>query len=165
MGKRVLEKVKLGRRNSMQYLWEQRDFLRVCFNFLVIYAAKYVPFLEIKNGLLELTGMKVGKDASIGLAAMFDIFYPELIEIGENSIIGYNATIIAHEYLVKEMRTGKVIIGKDVLIGANATILAGVKIGDFSTVSAGTVVAGNIPEKSFASGNPMKVVSKGGARE
>ncbi len=165
MGKRNLGKVKIGEKNSMHYLWEQRDFLIVCFNFIVISTAKYVPFLGIKNGMLELTGMKIGKGASIGLAAMFDIFYPELIEIGENTIIGYNTAILAHEYLIKEMRTGEVIIGKDVMIGANATILAGVRIGDNSTISAGAVVDGDIPENSFASGNPMKVVAKGGARE
>lgn len=30
--------------------------------------------------------------------AMFDIFFPELIEIGDNTIIGYNSTILAHEH-------------------------------------------------------------------
>jgi acetyltransferase-like isoleucine patch superfamily enzyme len=146
----------------MQYLWESRDFLTVCFNFIIISIAKYVPSLGAKNGLLRLTGMKIGKDVSIGLAAMFDIFYPELIEIGDNSIIGYNATLIAHEYLVGEMRTGRVSIGRDVMVGANSTILAGVEVGDSSIISAGAVVAGSVPANSFVEGNPMRVGKRGG---
>jgi acetyltransferase-like isoleucine patch superfamily enzyme len=162
---RRLEKAGFGKKNSMHYMWEKRDFLTVCFNFIVIYASKYVPFLGFKNGLLGATGMKIGKDSSIGLAAMFDIFYPELIEIGENSIIGYNATIIAHEYLIGEMRTGRVLIGKNVMVGANSTILAGVRIGDGAVVSAGTLVDSDVPPNSFAKGNPMAVSEKRGVEK
>jgi acetyltransferase-like isoleucine patch superfamily enzyme len=162
MGARRLRKEAFGKKNSMRYMWENRDFLTVCFNFIIIYAAKYVPFLDFKNGMLRATGMKIGKGASIGLAAMFDIFYPELIEIGENSIIGYNATAIAHEYLISGMRTGKVEIGRNVMVGANSTLLAGVRIGDSSVVSAGTLVDSDVPPGSFACGNPMKVVPRGG---
>ena len=92
--------------------------------------------------------------------AIFDIFYPELIEIGDNSIVGYNTTILAHEFLVNELRTGKVRIGKNVLVGANTTILAGVEIGDGSTISAATLVDQDIPPNSFAKGNPMKAGGK-----
>lgn len=116
--------------------------------------------MELKKDLLKLTGMKIGKDASIGLAAMFDIFYPELIEIGENSIIGYNATILAHEYLITELRTGKVIIGKNVMIGANSTVLAGVNIGDNAMISAATLVDRDVPTNNFAKGNPMVLGEK-----
>lgn len=104
--------------------------------------------------------MKIGKDASIGLAAMFDIFYPERIEIGENTIIGYNVTVLAHEFLLEELRVGGVKIGKNVMVGANSTILAGVEIGDNCTVSAATLVDRDIPPGSYARGNPMEVLKK-----
>jgi len=160
MGKRKLETTKTTGKNSLRHVWKYRDPLRVFFNFLVIYCAKYVPSMEMKKDLLNLTGMKIGKDVSIGLAAMFDIFYPELIEIGENSIVGYNATIIAHEYLINELRTGKVLVGKNVMVGANSTILAGVSIGDNSTVSAATLVDRDVPANNFAKGNPMALGEK-----
>ncbi|MBD3397891.1 acyltransferase [Candidatus Micrarchaeota archaeon] len=156
MPKRKLQVVKTKGENSLRHVWKHRDPFRVVFNFIIIYLAKYVPSMRMKNGLLQLTGMKIGKSASIGLAAMFDIFYPELIEIGENSIIGYNATILAHEFLVNEFRTGRVRIGKDAMVGANATVLAGVDIGNRATVSAATLVDGDVPENGFAKGNPMK---------
>ena len=66
--------------------------------------------------------------------------FPEKISIGENSVIGYNTTILAHEYLIKEYRLGEVRIGENVLIGANTTILPGVTIGDGAVVAAGSVV-------------------------
>jgi len=63
-----------------------------------------------------------------------DVFFPELIEIGDNSIIGFNSTILCHEFLVDEYRLGRVRIGKNVTIGANTTILPGVVIADCSMV-------------------------------
>ncbi len=84
--------------------------------------------------------------------------FPEKIKVGANSIIGYNTTILAHEYLVKEYRLGEVIIGDEVLIGANSTILPGVTIGDGATVSAGTLVHKNVPAGAFVGGNPMRII-------
>lgn len=93
---------------------------------------------------------------SVGLGVMFDIFFPHLISIGDNTVIGYNATILAHEFLVSEYRTGRVDIGKNVMIGANATILAGVSIGDGATVSACSLVNKDVPPGTLAYGVPVK---------
>src|SRR5690625_5712267 len=87
---------------------------------------------------------------------MPDIMIPEKIKVGSNSIIGYNTTILAHEYLIKEYRVGKVIIGDEVMIGANTTILPGVTIGDGAIVSAKTLVHKNVPPGSFVGGNPKQ---------
>jgi len=161
LGKRSLEIIKTPKgKNSLRYVWKHRDPLRTAFNFLIIWISKYVPSMEFKRDLLGLTKMKLGKNVSVGLAVVFDIFYPELIEIGENSIIGYNTTILAHEFLIDELRTGHVKIGKNVMVGANCTILAGVEIGDGCTVSAATLVDKSIPAESFAKGNPMVVKKK-----
>ena len=56
---------------------------------------------------------------------MPDIMFPEKITVGENSIIGYNTTLLAHEYLIREYRLGEIVIGNEVMIGANVTILPG----------------------------------------
>ena len=84
---------------------------------------------------------------------MPDIMFPEKITVGENSIIGYNTTILAHEYLIREYRLGEIVIGNEVMIGANVTILPGVKIGDGATVSAGTLVHRDVPSGAFVGGN------------
>ncbi len=89
---------------------------------------------------------------------MPDIMFPEKITVGNNSVIGYNTTILAHEYLIREYRLGDVVIGDEVLIGANSTILPGVIIGDGAIVSAGTLVHKDVPAGAFVGGNPMTVI-------
>ena len=88
--------------------------------------------------------------------AMFDIFFPEMVEIDDNSILGYNSTILCHEYLVNEWRKGKVKIGKNVMIGANVTVLPGVIIEDGAVVSACSLVNMDVPENSVVGGVPIK---------
>lgn len=84
--------------------------------------------------------------------------FPEKITVGENSIVGYNTTFLAHEYLIREYRLGEIIIGNEVMIGANTTILPGVKIGDGAIISAGTLVHRDVPSGAFVGGNPMRVI-------
>jgi len=89
---------------------------------------------------------------------MVDVFFPEKITVGDNSIIGYNTTILTHEYLIKEYRLGEVHIGSNVMIGANSTILPGVTIGDHAVIAAGSVIHKDVPAGSFVGGNPMRVI-------
>ena len=85
-------------------------------------------------------------------------YVPRKDNCGRNSIIGYNTTILAHEYLIREYRLGEIVIGNEVMIGANVTILPGVKIGDGATVSAGTLVHRDVPSGAFVGGNPMRII-------
>ena len=88
---------------------------------------------------------------------MLDIFYPELITIGNNCVIGYRTTILTHEALVNEFRYGPVTIGSDTLIGAHCIILPGITIGNNVTIAAGSVVTKDIPDHAFVYGNPMYI--------
>lgn len=116
--------------------------------------ARISPSLRLKILLYKAMGIKIGNKVSVGLEVTMDIFFPQLIEIGDNTIIGYNTTILCHEYLQKEYRIGKVIIGKNVTIGANTTILPGIKIEDNSVISAHSLV--NKDVSGFVGGVPAK---------
>ncbi|RFU66978.1 acyltransferase [Peribacillus saganii] len=145
--------------NSLWHVYKTVPFFKVIKNFVVIQIARYTPFLGVKNWLYRtFLKMKVGDQASFALMVMLDVMFPEKISVGRNSVIGYNTTILAHEYLIEEYRLGEVEIGNEVMIGANSTILPGVKIGDRAIVSAGTLVHKDVPAGCFVGGNPMRVI-------
>jgi len=87
---------------------------------------------------------------------MFDIFFPQDVTLGEDCVIGYNSTILCHEFTRREWRRGPVVIGRDVTIGANCTILPGVVIGAGATVSAMSLVNRDVPPGAFVGGVPIR---------
>ena len=145
--------------NSLWHIYKTVPFWKVVKNFVVIQIARYTPFLPMKNWLYRtFLGMKIGEYSAFALMVMPDIMFPEKISVGTNSVIGYNTTILAHEYLIEEYRLGEVKIGDGVMIGANTTILPGVTIGDGAIISAATLVHKDVPAGSFVGGNPMALI-------
>lgn len=89
------------------------------------------------------------------------------IEIGNESLIGQNVTLMDHEAHgippskrreIGEM--GSIVIGRNVWIGNNVTILKNTSIGDNSIIAAGALVSGNFPENVIVGGVPAKVIKK-----
>lgn len=145
--------------NSLWQLYRTVSFLKVVRNFVVIQIGRYTPSVRVKRWLYTtFLGMQIGEKTALAVMVMPDIMYPEKINIGDNSVIGYNTTILAHEYLINEYRLGQVTIGNEVMIGANSTILPGVTIGDGAIVSAATLVHKDVPAGAFVGGNPMKII-------
>lgn len=158
---RQTKRYKVEKTNSLWQIYKTVPFWKVMKNFIVIQLARYTPFLGMKNWLYKtFLKMKVGDHTAFALMVMPDIMFPEMIQVGQNTIIGYNTTILAHEYLIEEYRLGNVIIGDNVLIGANVTILPGVSIGDEAVVSAQTLVNKDVPPGAFVGGNPMQQITK-----
>ncbi|SDB88296.1 acyltransferase [Shouchella lonarensis] len=145
--------------NSLWQLYRTVSFWKVAKVFMVTQLARFTPSFRLKNWLYRtFLRMEIGETTAIALMVMMDVMFPERIKIGRNTIIGYNTTILAHEYLISEYRLGDVIIGDEVMIGANCTILPGVTIGDGAIVAAGTVVHKDVAANTFVAGNPMQVV-------
>jgi acetyltransferase-like isoleucine patch superfamily enzyme len=126
----------------------------------VIFFGRYVPWPSTKNSLLRLLGCRIDPYATVGLGATFDIFRPDLISVGRGAIIGYNVTILTHEFRPDGVFVGPVEIGEGALIGANATILAGVRIGAGAQVGAGAVVTRDVPDGRRAFGVPARVAEE-----
>lgn len=147
-----------GIHNSLWYWHDTVSPLKVIFNYVCMSLARISPSLQLKNFLYAAMGIKIGEHVSVGLEANMDVFFPELIEIGDNSIIGFNTTLLCHEFLVDEYRTGRVLIGKNVTIGANTTILPGVTIADGSVVSAHSLVNSDV--SGFVGGVPARPLEK-----
>lgn len=142
--------------NSLWQVYRTVPFWKVVRNVLVIEAARYMPFFTWKNRMYRWLGIQVGDQTAVAYKVTMDILFPELIRIGRNTIIGYNTTILAHEYLVDEYRLGEVVIGDEVMVGANSLILPGVVIGDRAVVAAGSVVTRDVPPGAFVGGNPAR---------
>ena len=96
--------------------------------------AQILPELYVY--VLKKLGAKVGKNVKIyGM-----IFEPDLLEIGDDSIIGYDALILGHRRTHDKYIMGKIIIGKNYVIGARSVILPNVVIEDNSVIGAQSVV-------------------------
>ena len=148
--------------NALWQLYRTVSFWKVVKNFIFIQISRYTPFVRVKNWIFRtFLRMEVGDQTAFALMVMPDIMFPELISVGRNSIIGYNTTILAHEYLIEEYRLGKVIIGDNVMIGANSTLLPGITIGDNAVVAAGSLVNRDVPAGAFVGGNPIRLIRLG----
>ncbi|WP_133581468.1 acyltransferase [Aureibacillus halotolerans] len=146
--------------NSLWHVYKTIPFWKVMKNFIFIQLGRYIPILPLKAWLYRtFLRMDIGDQTAFALMVMLDIMYPERIRVGRNCVIGYNTTILVHEYLITEYRLGDVVIGNNVMIGANSTILPGVTIGDDAIVSAGTLVHKDVPAGAFVGGNPMQIIS------
>ncbi|MEN9938285.1 MAG: hypothetical protein RLZZ387_4864 [Chloroflexota bacterium] len=135
--------------------------LRVARNAALIQLARYTPLMSVKNRIYRALGMRVGRHTSVGLMVMFDIFFPQDVTLGEDCVIGYNSTVLCHEFTRHEWRRGPVVIGRDVTVGANTTILPGVVIGDGATVSAMSLVNRDVPPGAFVGGVPIRLIRPG----
>lgn len=156
---RRTERYRVEGANSLWRVYQTVSFWKVMKCFIIIQIGRYTPSMRLKNWLYrKFLHMKIGDKASLALMVMPDTMFPERITVGANTIIGFNTTILAHEYLIEEYRLGDVEIGSNVMIGANTTILPGVKIGDGAVVSAATLVHKDVPAGSLVGGNPMQII-------
>ena len=96
------------------------------------------------------------------------------VTIGDRCNFGPNVTIVTpiHPMVPEERNAllgpdGKpkrlcyakpVHIGSDVWLGANVVVCPGVTIGDGCVIGAGAVVTRDIPPRTFAAGNPCRVI-------
>jgi len=149
-----------GPHNSLWSWASIRSPLRVAVNYLVVWLVRISPSLRLKNWLLGRLGVTVGTGVSWGLEATPDVFWPELITVGDHAIIGYDATLLCHEFLQDEYRLGEVVVGERAMIGAGATVLPGVEIGAAAQVAANSLVVRDVPPGATVAGVPAEPVER-----
>lgn len=143
-----------GGRNSLWSWPTAKSPLRIVLNYLVIWLVRISPSLRLKNWLVRRLGATVGTGVAWGLEATPDVFWPELITVDDHAIVGYDVTILCHEFLQDEYRTGEVVIGERAMIGAGAIVLPGVKIGEGAQVAANSLVTQDVPPNVTVAGVP-----------
>jgi maltose O-acetyltransferase len=108
-------------------------------------------------------GLKLGRGVYIAPTAYIDAGQPWLIEIGDESLIGPWAIVLAHDTSTRlhtgHTLIGRVRIGRRVYVGHGAIVMPGTTIGDETVINPGAVVFDDIPPRSVAIGNPAQVTS------
>jgi maltose O-acetyltransferase len=86
------------------------------------------------------------------------------VRIGDYTLLGPAVQVYTpmHPFNAEQRRReefGKPVdIGSDVWIGGGAIILPGVRIGSRAVIGAGSVVTRDVPEATFAAGNPCRII-------
>lgn len=148
------------RRNSLWSWPEAKPPLRIVLNYLTVWLVRVSPSLRLKNWLVRRLGATVGEGVAWGLESTPDVFWPERITVADHAIIGYDATILCHEFLQDEYRVGDVMIGERAMIGAGAVILPGVEIGAGAQVAANSLVVQDVPAGETVAGVPAEPVDR-----
>jgi len=147
-----------GPLNSLQHWLDARNPLIVSLNYAIIVMARIAPSLRLKSWLLRRIGVTVGEGVSWGLESTPDVFWPELVTVEDHAIIGYDVTLLCHEFLQDEYRTGEVVVGERAMIGAGAIVLPGVEIGEGAQVAANSLVTEDVPPETTVAGVPAEEV-------
>jgi acetyltransferase-like isoleucine patch superfamily enzyme len=100
-----------------------------CINFM-----RVTPFINLFHALM---GMRLGKRVQINTAVIGD---SNLIEIGDDTVVGGDVTLIAHAAERGQLVAERVRIGKNVTLGLMAVIMPGCEIGDGAVVAANAVL-------------------------
>ncbi len=102
-------------------------------------------------------GAKVGRNVHINTTVIGDAC---LLEIGDDAVIGGDATVIAHSAEKGHLIISPVKIGRGADIGLMAVIMPGVEVGDGAVVGAHAFVPKNtlIPPGTFWGGIPARQI-------
>ena len=143
---------KLISAESFRWAFVNAMFMIVKFTFMdFIKGTPLLPFY------FRLMGAKIGRGVIINTKDIGDI---SLIEIGDYSVIGGEAVVIAHLAEQGRLKLQKTCIGKKVTIGLGSVLMPGCTIGDGSVVAARSVLPKftQVPPGVLIAGTPAKVM-------
>ena len=127
------------------------------YNTIICHICKLLP-PKIKNGLYRSLGVKIGDNVLIAPYVQIDPFFPELITLEDNVIIGWGASLFTHEFTQDTIRKGKVHIKKRALIGGFSVVRSGVTIGKNSIIGVGSFVNRDVDDDESVGGNPLRSI-------
>jgi len=119
--------------------------------------AKIGKNCNIGKGVYIDTNVKIGHNCKIqNFATLYDG-----LTVGDDVFIGphvcFTNDVFPRAKIWSEDRLVKTIIKDGASIGANSTIIAGITIGKYSMIGAGSVVTKDVPEYGLFVGNPAKL--------
>jgi non-ribosomal peptide synthetase-like protein len=115
--------------------WASYNALTLILRFAFVNWIRVTPFLNLYHRLM---GARIGKRVQINTGVIAD---QNLVEIGDDSIIGGDVTLICHAAERGHLVTAPVRIGSRVTVGLMAVIFPGCTIGDGAVIAAGSVLS------------------------
>ena len=129
-------------------------------------------FVHVRSGAIIGKNCNIGKgvyidsDVKIGDNCKIQNFASiyKGVTIGNHVFVGphvcFTNDLYPRAFIWTEERLIETIIEDGVSIGANATIIAGIKIGKYAMIGAGSVVTRDVEDFKLVLGNPARVVGK-----
>lgn len=139
--------------------------IKKLFSYALSTIARWIPVSSVRIMLQRWRGVVIGKNVFLGANVVLDNAYPEHITIHDDCSIAGDVYILTHSNPKKhfsglfESYVYTVEIKRGAWIGIGSIILPGVTIGEYSVVSAGSVVSSSIPPYSIVKGNPARIVT------
>jgi non-ribosomal peptide synthetase-like protein len=115
--------------------WASYNALTLVLRFAFVNWIRVTPLLPFYHRLM---GARIGKRVQINTAIVAD---QNLIEIGDDTVIGGDVTLVCHSAERGHLVTAPVRIGKGVTVGLMAVVFPGCEIGDGAIVAAGAVLS------------------------
>ncbi|GAB6089099.1 hypothetical protein JCM12856_06920 [Spirochaeta dissipatitropha] len=147
-----------GRQTIIKYAKNFFSFYSILYHSMVISFCKMLtprPAVFLYRSMLH---MKIGNNVGLVNGLELDRIHPSLIEIEDDVIIGWKATIMSHEFTHTRLRFARVLIKKGALIGAHSVIRCGVTIGEHAIVAMCSYVTSDIPANQVWGGNPARYI-------
>ncbi len=116
------------------YQWASYNALILLVRYTCINFMRVTPFINLFHRLM---GMKLGARVQINTAIIGD---SNMIEIGDDTVIGGDVTLVAHSAEHGDLITERVKIGSRVTVGLMAVIFPGVEIGDGAMIAANAIL-------------------------
>ncbi|HEY6100039.1 MAG TPA: hypothetical protein VIW03_11450 [Anaeromyxobacter sp.] len=115
--------------------WASYNALTLMLRFTFVNWIRVTPLLPLYHRLM---GARIGRRVQINTGVIAD---QNLVEIGDDTVIGGDVTLVCHSAERGLLVTAPVKIGRGVTVGLMAVVFPGCVIGDGAIVSAGSVVS------------------------
>ena len=136
-------------------------------------AARYMPLPPaVRASLHRRRGVHVGRRVFIGTEVFIDDAVPSSVTLEDDVTVIAQTTILGHTYyphhfqrLLGDEATRadlRTTICRGAYLGLRSTVLAGVTVGEYAIVAAGSVVTADVAPYTMVAGVPARVVREFG---
>ncbi|HEY6002047.1 MAG TPA: DapH/DapD/GlmU-related protein [Anaeromyxobacter sp.] len=115
--------------------WASYNALTLMLRFTFVNWIRVTPLLPFYHRLM---GARIGRRVLINTSVIAD---QNLVEIGDDTVIGGDVTLVCHSAERGRLVTAPVRIGKRVTVGLMAVVFPGCVIGDDAIIAAGSVLS------------------------